>query len=1387
MAKRKHVEGATGQRKGRTGQQADPSSVSGQGDDEATAGGGQAGSAVVGVGASAGGLDAFKQLLTALPADTHLAFVLIQHLDPTHESLTVELLARHTEMPVLQVTDAVPIEPNHVYVIPPNKYLTISGRALHLTEPLERRGVRMPIDFFFRSLADDQQERAIGVILTGSGTDGALGVREIKANGGMVIVQTPDSAQFDSMPRSAVATGMVDHVVPIERMAEVLLGYVRHWYVNGGAARSHPEPKAPDHLNTVLALLRSRVKYDFSGYKKGTLTRRIQRRLGLNDIDDMASYVALLRDNQDELNALYKDLLIGVTNFFREPEAWKALEDLVVGPMIERIGHPEAAPPEKPAANGIHRAEIRVWVPGCATGEEAYSIAMLVTERMRAADQFCDLQVFASDIDRDALAFARAGVYPENIAADIPPERFRQFLVKGDHTYRINREVRESVVFAEQNVYSDPPFSKLDLISCRNLLIYLEPEVQQRVMALFHFALRDGGYLFLGNSETVTQQADLFQPVSRKWRIYRRLGSVRHERVAFPAQSPSRPQASAIDKPIEPRARHLATLAQHLMLQHFAPACVLINRSAEVLYLNGSVDQYLQLPSGVLGADLIGMARDGLRTRLRAAVRQAIRDQRRVELSGVRLKRGTQHVAVQVVVEPVPQPKEAELLLLVWFGDQGAPPASRRTDAATAEPPQPAPAEADFDYEAIVRHLDEELRNTREDLQCTIEELETSNEEFKSANEEVMSINEELQSTNEELETSKEELQSLNEELQTVNNQLEHKVTELETVNNDLSNLLSSTQIATIFLDREFRLRRFTPATTPLLRVIDTDIGRPISDLARYVTDDDLLHDAHTVLRELGSAEKEVPAQEGRWYLRRIVPYRTEENRIGGVVVTFTDITSRRAAEESLRSLAGQLEQRVVQLETANTALSESEERFRTLLELAPDAVIVADGSGVVVQVNRRTEELFGYRRDELLGQPVDRLLPPDLRERYAEQGAAFPASAEDGEIGPGRQRMTTRKDGRQFAGEWQFQALELRGRSVSLALVRDVTERNKAEQARARLAAIMQNNLVSVLVLDTDGTILNWNRGAEQTFGHSEQEAVGRNVRMLLPRDREGEFDRLTARLRRGESVESVETAWLHKQGSVIHVVLTISPIDVVGYCWIAVDIRNRKHLEQQLTAMTDAERQRLGREVHDSLSQQIVGLGMLITGLGTHARSGTPMAKLADQLEVAIDVTKQQLRALVKGLLPVSIEAAGLHLALQDLAEETERAHGIACQYECPEDVPLRDNFVATQLLLIAREAVWNAVRHAQATKIVIRLTDHDGVQVAVEDNGVGLPHDVYQSPGMGRRIMAHRCGLVGGVYRESVPADGGTLIACVLSEAVAYGNREPSRDSNTTTEPG
>lgn len=1275
------------------------------------------GFAVVGIGASAGGLDAFKHFFTAMPDKTDMAFVLIQHLDPTHESLTAELLARQTRMSVVQAADEMRVEPNHVYVIPPNKYLTMSGDTLHLTVPVERRGIRVPIDFFLRSLADDQQQRAIGIILSGTGSDGTLGVREIKAAGGMVMVQDPESAQYDGMPRSAIAAGVVDYVLPVDKMPDVLVRYVQHWYVNGAVAEKADRsdrsnlcvaagtdlglvgpyrqigPAPCDDLTTIIGLLRARVKYDFSCYKKGTLTRRVQRRMGLKHVDDMGEYVEMLRQDKDEVTALYKDLLIGVTNFFREPAAWKELEKHVIEPLMASVGHASALVQNDRRASGdaYSTDTIRVWTAGCATGEEAYSLAMLLTEKLQQADKGCDVNIFASDIDQDALAFARAGIYPENVAADVTPDRLRQFFSKGEHTYRVNKVIREAVVFAAHNVISDPPFSKLDLVTCRNLLIYLEPEIQKKILAMFHYALRDGGYLFLGNAETITQKHDLFEPVSRKWRIYRRLAAPRRE-LLMP--TPPRGAARVAYEPPPPASqgyiRRLPAAAQQAVLQRFAPACALVNRKLEVLFLHGPVDDYLQLPSGEQTHDLIAMARQGLRTKLRAAVQQAIADVKPVALDDVRVRRGKEYFPVRVSIEPLRQPENLAGLLLLAFDEAGA---ERRVRLVYVEPSGPVPLdtpESVAEYQAVVRQLESELTDTREDLQTSIEEFETSHEEFKAAHEEVTSINEELQSTNEELETSKEELQSLNEELQTVNSQLESKLCELETTNNDLHNLLASIDHATLFLDRQFCIRRFTPATTHLLRLIETDIGRPFVDFATNITDDDLLEDARQVLKCLTPINKEIQDRQDRWYLRRIMPYRTEDDRIDGVVITFSDISERKQSEEKLGLLNESLEQQV--------------EQRTELLQLVHDITATANQSQTV---------------DETLKYAVERICQYNGWHaghvyRLAEDGS--------GDLVP--------------TNVWFVAA----GRDLSrLKQVTSATRFGKSDEC---------------MIGDVFRTAeLQWVEDIQTSSNYPRNRAgdVGVRAAIAFP-------------LFVGRRVEAVLD--FYSQDSIARDERFIEAMRNVGIQ--LGHVLERKESERQMAEMTLVERQRLGRELHDSLGQQISGLGMLAAALRDEvADDGSPSTtELFDKLESQVERSQQQVRSLMVGLIPVDVQGGGLPAALERLANETTQVHRVACRFECDADVSWSDKFTATQLFLIASEATHNAVKHARAEVIVIRLTDHDGgIRVSVTDNGVGLPPDAAQSSGMGLRIMRHRAGLVAGELHLESPPEGGTMVSCFL----------------------
>ena len=938
-----------------------------------------------------------------------MAFVLIQHLDPVHESITAELLASHTVMSVVQIEDPMAVEADHVYVIPPNRDLTIQDGVLHLIEPVQPHGMRLPIDFFFRSLAEDRQEKALCAILSGTGTDGTLGLKAIKGNGGMVMAQSPETAQFDGMPRSAIDTSMVDYIVPVEEMPDVLTRYVRHTSELMGPSAA--ESTALDQLSLILAALRSHAKYDFHCYKKGTLMRRIERRMGLNYIDDLADYARMVQDDEQEAARLFKDLLISVTNFYREPEAYQLLDKEVIQKVVREKDDDEP---------------IRVWVPGCATGEEAYSIGILFLEQLEAMRKHCPIQIFASDIDEQALEVARTGLYPINIAADVFAERLRQFFHKRDQCYQVGKPLRDCVVFAEQNLISDPPFSKLDLISCRNLLIYLEPEIQRKIISLFHFVLNDGGSLFLGSSETIGQQQGLFQPISKKLRLYQRTGPTRRERLDLPFMSGLERfrKAEYGTQAKFAESANLAKITQQLLLAHYAPFAVLVNRKYEILYLYGQSGPYLELTTGEPTQDLITMVREGLRSKLRGAVQKAIKSEQETVIAA-RVKRDGIYCPVRLTALPLKAPKSVEGLVVVTFAE-----------AVESAPMKTMPGmDAEETHEALVNQLEAELSETKDDLRSSVEEMEAANEELKTSNEEVLSMNEELQSTNEELETSKEELQSLNEELTTVNNQLQDKVEELATTNDDLANLLSSTDIAVLFLDSQFRIKRFTPATCNLFNLIFSDVGRPVGDISHRICDLNLRQDAETVLANLTPVEREVRTDTGEYFTLRILPFRTEESKIDGVVVTFVDVT---------------------RIKQSEIALVASKERIELLLKSAGEAMFGVDDEGRCIFVNSRCTEQLGFTENELLGCKLHGLI-----HHSREDGSPYPWEScpvyhclKKGVGGQDHKDLVWRKDGTSFPTISTTEPIIEHGHTKGAVVIfRDMTEAHATSSRLTHLA----------------------------------------------------------------------------------------------------------------------------------------------------------------------------------------------------------------------------------------------------------------------------------------------------------------------------------------------
>lgn len=873
---------------------------------------------IVGIGASAGGLEALEAFFTAVPIDTGNAFVLVSHLDPNHISILPELIQKKTGMKTCQATDGMKVFPNQVYLIPPNKKMAILNGSLQLFELSQPRRSNLPIDSFLRSLALDQGEMAVAIILSGTGTDGTLGVRAIKGESGMVMVQDAESAKFDGMPTSAISTGLVDYILPPDKMPEQLVKFACHQAkrkTSTGAAAEEMLSALPK----IFVLLRAKTGHDFSLYKKNTLCRRIERRMYVHQIDKIANYVRFLQESEQEITILFRELLIGVTSFFRDTEAFALLRDVHLPKLLR---HKEDDSP------------IRIWVPGCSSGEEAYSIAIIMQEAMDELQLHFIVQIFATDLDDNAIDVARAGNYPVSIAADIDPTRLQKFFSKNDDQYQIKKFIREMVIFASQNLIKDPPFTKLDMLSCRNLLIYFGPELQKKLLPIFHYSLREDGILFLGSSETVSQATDLFFPLDKKWKIFKRQPAEQATTpiLEFPTMTPNieQPEKDTL-APIKP-FKDISTikLLRAILTQSNIPACVVIDDAANLLYVHGRTGRFLEPAEGVTSINVLEMTRPGLKVALTNAIRKVASDRHEVCIKGLQVKDSFGAVNLTLIVRPLPDLQSGQRGMMMVIFDEVT---GQEVEQALAKKTG-KPVKKNND----IKRLENELQYTRENLQSTIEELETSNEELKSTNEELQSTNEELQSTNEELETSKEELQSLNEESTTINSELQGRIDELVAANDDIKNLLAATQIATIFLDIDLNIRRFTPQTRDFFHLTLTDIGRPIEHFASTLQGIKLKDCAAQVLNDLGQYEQEVTDEQGQIYRMRIRPYRTLNNVIEGVVVTFENIT----------------EYKIVQ-----KALNETEEKWRGLVENAPMFIAIV-ANKQFVYVNPFGIDLFG-------------------------------------------------------------------------------------------------------------------------------------------------------------------------------------------------------------------------------------------------------------------------------------------------------------------------------------------------------------------------------------------------------------------------------------------
>lgn len=897
---------------------------------------------IVGIGTSAGGLEALEQLLANVPDNSGMAYVVIQHLDPTQKGMLPELLQRISKMKVVQVKDRLMVQPNCVYVIPPNKSMSILKGTLYLFEPIEARGLRLPIDFFLRSLADDQKEFAIGIILSGMGSDGSIGIGAIKEKNGIIMAQQPDSAKFDSMPRNAINTGFVDVVASPQEIYLKLTEFLQHVPVIKLDREVGKNSKSA--LEKIIILLRAHTGNDFSLYKKNTVYRRIERRMSVHKIEKINSYVHFLQKNPKEVHILFKELMIGVTNFFRDPLVWDKLKETIIPAKVDK-----------------HRtaSTIRAWIPGCSTGEEAYSLAIVFKEVMEQINPHggFTLQLFATDLDNEAIETARKGFFPVNIEADVSPKRLSRFFTKTDDGYRINTEIRETIIFAHHNIIMHPPFTNIDFISCRNLLIYLDPELQKKILGLFFYSLNPDGILLLGNSETLGSQSHLFTVENSGMKIYKRGDAgMNPELFDFPSSFSRSKMTSYDNKAPEKPIMNIQTLVDQLLIQQFAPAGVLINENGDILYVSGRTGKYLEPAVGKANMNIFAMLRPGFQNDFAIAFRKVITKREAVILHNVKIETNGIIITINVNIHWINKPEALFGKILVIFTDV----------AKIIEVKTPSKRGKQAVASVREKELEEELQHSREEAQNISEEMQTSQEELKSANEELQSTNEELQSTNEELTTSKEEMQSLNEELQTVNAELQSKVDDYSRVNNDMKNLLNSTDIATLFLDKELNIRRFTNQATKIFKLIKGDIGRPLTDQVSKLIYPELTEDALEVLRTLIFIEKQIPTKDDRWFTTRIMPYRTFDDRIDGLVITFIDTSDLKQVKENF---------------------NETSQLFRLLLNSTNDLVIKLSTDWKIQEFNLAAEEFLGIRHDKVIHQNyIELFVPKPLRDKTEQQ-----------------------------------------------------------------------------------------------------------------------------------------------------------------------------------------------------------------------------------------------------------------------------------------------------------------------------------------------------------------------------------------------------------------
>jgi len=1288
---------------------------------------------VVGVGASAGGLEAFSALLANLPDSTGMAFIFLQHLDPKHHSALEEILSRTTRIPVTEVTDGLAVERRHVYVLPPNYDMTIRDGILRLSARTLTHGQHRPIDHFFVSMAEDCGDRSIAVILSGTASDGTSGCQAIKAVGGITLAQDEATAKYASMPKSAVEAGCVDFVLPPKAIAEELARIERHPYITRVPLRPDQllGPAAPSDIHALFAMLRENKGVDFTHYKQSTLQRRIKRRMVLNRVESLQDYLRLVKRDPKEIDELYRDILIHVTGFFRDPGAFEALRKEVFPALVKH-----RKPSEWP---------LRVWIPGCSTGEEAYSMAMALLEYMgpnnaniSAAANSRAVQIFATDISEDVLDRARAGIYPESVVADLPPARLKRFFARVDKGYQVVQSVRETCIFAKQNIAKDPPFSGLDLISCRNLLIYLGPELQKRVIPTMHYGLKPGAYLMLGGAESLGVFSDYFSLVEKKYRIYRKktagarlvtffTGVDYSLRRRGDAKSPKMPVAGlGIEKEVERE-----------LVNRFVPASIVVNSEMEIVQFRGKTGAYLEPAAGQPTFSLSKMAREGLLIDLRAAINTAKKENVAVRKEGVSIQSngGTRDVNFEVI--PIRAESTQERFYVVVF-QEAIPKAAAKTESKRLAAQE---ARKELPIARQKERLTREIRQLRGQLQSLIEEHETTSEEFKTANEEVLSSNEELQSTNEELETAKEELQSTNEELTTVNEELNNRNLELSTANNDLLNVLANANIPVVIVNNDVRIRRFTPAAQTLLNLLPSDLGRYLGEIRPNLDLQSLEQVARHTIETTSLQETEVRDTAGVWYMMRARPYKTSENKVEGAVISFQDIDALKRVVEETRAYADTL------IETARESILILDANFRVLV--ANPAFYNSFQVSPAETVNRLIFEL-GNRQWDI---PALRTILQSITRQNTRTGD-FEVRHNFEHLG---ERIMILSARRVEASTTQ---------TLILLSIEDVTDRRKQREALERQAALLDLAHDTVIVRTLQGEILFWNRGAEEMYGWDKEYALGMTTHELLRTDFPVPFSEIEEALEHsghweGELVHAtkagalrtVNSRWaLLKQENAQPVILEINR-----------DISERKQAEETLRRLSaylmtlqDEERRRIARELHDSTGQKLAAAKLQ---LDTLVKSGNLKSyeKAIAETSQWIDECFQEVRTLSQLLHPPLLDEAGLISATRWVVDGFSERAKIEVDLKIAPELGRLPQPIELALFRVIQESLSNIHRHSGANKAHIKLArNHGAISLEIRDNGKGMPPEVFSDSPHRKQIVG--VGILG--MRERLAQLDGTL---------------------------